>query len=337
MMAGLAIIMMIFLHITTHPEWLDPGVEWDSVFGDIGKSAITILGIFSGICVQIYALLSGYALMVNSRAYGTWRKRIRRLLKFLLAYWIVNVLFLAIGYINGDTLPGLKEILLNLVGLKAAPEQGWINVPFAWYVSYYIEFIILSPLLIWAFSSKQVVIDIIVAVIAAAMVLTAVRMPYEALINLWPLLSAILGILIAKYGIFSKLHRLITGRMHWALIIFAIALVIIVRYEYDNHNLPGIILALPVVAAVVILLSIELFQRLRSRRIQNTLLLLGDLSMFVWFLHGIFFTGKNLMQGFIFSFKEPILILVAILIILLPIAWLLKRVHTIIIKRLFHV
>lgn len=336
-MAGLAIIMMIFLHITTHPEWLAPGVEWDSVFGDFGKSAISLLGMFCGICVQVYAMLSGYALMINQKAFGTLKKRISRLLKFLLAYWTVMVLFLVVGYFNGDTLPGIKESLYNFAGLKAAPEQGWINVPFAWYVSYYIEFIILSPLLIWAFSSKRLIFDIITTLIAVSLVLIAVKMPHEALRNLWPLISTVLGMLIAKYGIFNKLQRMITGKMHWTLLVIAIAAIILARYFFERCNIPGMILILPIVAALLILFSVELFQRIHSRRFQNLFLLLGDLSMFVWFLHGIFFTGKNFMQGFIFSFKEPILIMVAILIVLLPIAWLLKRVHSIIIKRLFTV
>lgn len=335
MMAGVAILLMMCLHLFARPYWLCSGVVWNSTFEYIGNVITQIIGSCGGICVQIFALTSGYALMMNPKAYSTWQKRFRRLFKFLFAYWIVNVLFLVIGYINGDAMPCIKDLALNMFGLKTGPDKNWINVPFAWYVCYYIEFVLLTPILIWGFSSNKKRFDCAMALFLFVMVYVCRNLPFEAACSLFPLLSTVLGIIIAKYGIFNKLHRLVTGRLHSTLVVTAIALVMIARYEIPKLNPMGgnnwqffVDILLSFIAALLILFSVELFHRIRSNRFKEFFLLLGGLSMYLWFLHGIFFTGKNFLQSFIYSPKEPILILLLCLAVTLPVAWLLKRFQT---------
>lgn len=343
MMAGFAVLLMMSSHFFMYPFWLSDGVDWSSSFGAVGKMLTELMGTFGGICVRVFALISGYALMMNPKTYGTWRKRVNRLYKFLLAYWLVNVLFLIIGYLNGDIMPGIKELLYNLIGLKTGPHAEWVNVPFAWYVCYYIEFILLTPVLIWGFSSTRKVLDMAMAVTLVIIVYICRHTPYEVANYLFPLLSTVLGMLIAKYGIFNKLHRLVTGRLHSTYLVSAIALLIIVRYEVEKLNPLGgtnwnffIQIFLSVMAAALILFSVEIFHRINNRHIKNCFLILGSFSMFIWFLHGIFFTGKHFMQPFIYSVREPILIMILSTIVLLPVAWLLKRLQNIIEKNFFH-
>lgn len=343
MMAGFAILLMMCHHLFGFPYWLNSEVNWGTSLGYIGKAAAEILGVSGGICVQVFALTSGYALIMNPKAYSNWRKRFKRLFKFLLAYWIVNILFLIVGFLNGDILPGFKELVMNMVGLHTQPEASWVNVPFAWYVCYYIEFILLTPILIWGFSSNKKRFDCAMALFLFVMVYVCRNLPFEAACSLFPLLSTVLGIIIAKYGIFNKLHRLITGRLHSVLLVIAIALILIVRYEIPKLNPLGgnnwhffVDILLSFIAALLILFSVELFHRIRSRRFKKFFLLLGGLSMYLWFLHGIFFTGKNFLQPFIYSPKEPILILLLCLAVTLPVAWLLKRFQTYLDAKIFN-
>lgn len=332
MMAGFAVLLMIWHHLFLFSDWRNAGIGWNYPLGYLERAATEIMAIFGNICVQVFALTSGYALMMNPKAYGTWRKRFSRLFKFLLAYWVVNVLFLVIGCLNGDTLPGLKELALNMVGLKTKPEAAWVNVPFAWYVCYYIEFVLLTPVLIWGFGSSKKILDCAMASCCIIMVYICRKLPFEPALYIYPLLSTVLGIIIAKYGIFDKLHRLVTRHLHSVLIVSAIALLMILRYEIRKLNPLGgyncfffIQIFLSLVAALLILFSVELFHRIRSRRFKSFFLMLGGLSMYLWFLHGIFFTGKNFMQTFIYAPKEPVLILILCTVVILPVAWLLKR------------
>lgn len=174
------------------------------------------------------------------------------------------------------------------------------------------------------------------------LVFIARQTPCIAAVYLSPLLSTVLGIIIAKYGIFNKLQRNVTGRLHWTLLISAIILVIIFRYEVGKLNPNGGVnwgffmqIFLAIVAAALILFSVEVFHRIRSRHFKNSLMLLGSLSMYLWFLHGIFFTGKNFMQPIIFAAKEPILILIVCTIVLLPVAWLLRHFQCFLEKKIF--
>lgn len=342
MMAGFAILLMMCHHLFEFPIWLDNAVGWRTSLGYIGKASVEILSVTGGICVQVFALTSGYALMMNTKAYSTWKKRFTRLFKFLLAYWVVNVLFLVIGFLNGDTLPGIKELANNLIGLETGPHKHWVNVPFAWYVCYYIEFILLTPILIWGFSSDKKVLDCTMALSCIIIVYTCQKIPLAAAYYLYPLMSTVLGIIIAKYGLFNKLHRLITGRLHSVLLVVAIASILIIRYEIPKLNPLGgnnwqffVDILLSFIAASLILFSVELFHRIRSRRFKNAFLLLGGLSMYLWFLHGIFFTGKNFLQSFIYSPKEPVLILILCLAVTLPVAWLLKHFQTYLDSKIF--
>lgn len=342
MMAGFAILLMMCHHLFGFSDWLNEGVGWHTSLGYIGKASAEVLGVIGRICVQVFALTSGYALMMNPKAYGTWQKRFSRLFKFLMAYWVVNVLFLIIGYLNGDTLPNIKELANNLIGLETGPHKHWVNVPFAWYVCYYIEFILLTPILSWGFSSNKKILDCAMAFCCIIMVYICRKIPSAAAYYLYPLMSTVLGIIIAKYGIFNKLHRLVTGRLHSVFLVIAIALIIIVLYEIPKLNPLGgnnwqffVDILRSFIAALLILFSVELFHRIRSRRFKKFFLLLGGLSMYLWFLHGIFFTGKNFLQPFIYSPKEPILILLLCLAVTLPVAWLLKRFQTYLDAKIF--
>ena len=342
MMGGFAVLLMMCHHLYNFPYWLDDGVRWETSLGYFGKASAELVGVFGSICVQVFALMSGYALMTNPASYGTWRKRISRLMKFLLAYWTVNILFLIIGFINNDTMPGIEDLLFNLIGLRTGPTLAWVNVPFAWYVCYYIEFIFLTPLLIWGFGSSKKILDITMSIAMMLLVFIARQTPCIAAVYLSPLLSTVLGIIIAKYSIFNKLQRNVTGRLHWTLLISAIILVIIFRYEVGKLNPNGGVnwgffmqIFLAIVAAALILFSVEVFHRIRSRHFKNSLMLLGSLSMYLWFLHGIFFTGKNFMQPIIFAAKEPILILIVCTIVLLPVAWLLRCFQCFLEKKIF--
>lgn len=341
MMAGFAILLMMILHLFKSSVWLDDGVDWHTSFGYIGEATTKILSVSGEICVQIFALTSGYALMMNPRAYDSWQKRFTRLFKFLMAYWVVNLFFLIIGFLNGDVMPDIKELANNMIGLQTGPHLNWVNVPFAWYVCYYIEFILLTPILIWGFSSNKKILDSTMVLSCIILVYVCRKIPSAAAYYLYPLMSTVLGIIIAKYSVFNKLHRLVTCRLHSALVVTAIALVMIARYEIPKLNPLGgnnwqffVDILLSFIAALLILFSVELFHRIHSRRFKEFFLLLGGLSMYLWFLHGIFFTGKNFLQSFIYSPKEPILILLLCLAVTLPAAWFLKRFQTFIFEKI---
>lgn len=154
MLGGVAILLMMFHHLFAFPDRIpDPvAIDWG---GSIGRISASYLASFGKICVYIFAFISGYALWIKQDSFRTYRQCGRRLLKFLCIYWSVVVLFLLTGFLNNDTLPSPTNLLLNLFGLRLGPASGWINVTHAWYVSYYIIFILACPLIIRGGDAKS--------------------------------------------------------------------------------------------------------------------------------------------------------------------------------------
>lgn len=337
--SGFAVLLMIWHHQFIFPEWLSPGVEHVTVFGEIGELFTWFFAAAGNICVQIYALMSGYALMLNTNAYSSWKKRGRRLMNFLIQYWLVCFIFLLVGSLNNDTLPDLHRLVYNMVGLATGPQIGWVNVAFAWYVAFYIEFIILSPVLIWGFSSNKKVYDVCFAISIAALVYYArkVNGPWQVealLMYLRPLLSVSIGCMAAKYRLFDKFHYLITRRLNVVELILAVLFILFLRVELPKlYPMGGYNwyffkqCAYAFFAGFLVLFSVEIFHRIKNHYLRRSMVALGGVSLYLWFLHGIIFTGKNFFQAQIYSLKEPLLIFILTIVIMMPVAYLLKKIN----------
>lgn len=109
MTQGLAILTMVSLHLFcrlgtdvygTPLLWLNSTTP-----------AVYILGWLSEICIPLYSICSGYAHYKLGESGGLSKKRIcNRIIKFLINFWIVCILFAVIGVvaerIRGYQVPG---------------------------------------------------------------------------------------------------------------------------------------------------------------------------------------------------------------------------------------
>jgi len=153
MIAGIAIILMFIHHMFGFPNYLRPDVNWNGipVFG--AYKLEYIFAQFAKVCVALFAFNTGYAMYSSSESFLNG-KAIVRLFKFLSAYWVVCLLFYFYGYAINETLPSPHEILLNLFGINTSPNQRYINIPFAWYVRFYVICLLISPLIIRIFKNR---------------------------------------------------------------------------------------------------------------------------------------------------------------------------------------
>lgn len=337
MLAGIAILLMIWDHLFNYPSWYSPGVGWHSILGAPGDLVTETLAKFGGICIQIFALISGYALFITT-SYDSSKKRRNKLVKFLGAYWLVFALFLIVGVFNGETMPTTTELLYNMIGVNTYTDHIW--VPFCWYVSFYIEFIVLCPLLLWAFRKGGWKSDCLVCAILLLAVFLILKFRYESpvytfLSSIYPILSVAAGILCAKYHFFESLHKKILGRCN-SLIIWLIMIgVIVIRAEIDKINQLGGLLNVdflsPVekvlLAVAFVACCLELIYRVKGKVVKNTLMMLGSLSLYLWFLHGIFFVGHNFMQQELYWFRDPALIFCVCIFCLLPVAYVIDKFY----------
>lgn len=236
-MAGVAVLMMVWHHLFLFPNWLSPGVEWHTGLGYPGRLATMALANFGNMCVQIFAMTSGIALCVNEKAFSSWRLRGKRLAKFLGAYWLVSAIFLLIGWINGYELPDAHMLVTNMFGVNTGPGTR-VSVPFAWYVCFYVEFIVLSPLLVMLLRGKRArwIYDALIFFLTAVAVgaLGRIKLPggwNSFFIYLNPLVSLVLGYLAAKHRLFERLYARIGRFCSATVCVLADIALILFRYR----------------------------------------------------------------------------------------------------------
>lgn len=71
--------------------------------------AVYILGWLSEICIPLYSICSGYAHYKLGESGGLSKKRIcNRIIKFLVNFWIVCILFAVIGVVAGNGSEGTR-------------------------------------------------------------------------------------------------------------------------------------------------------------------------------------------------------------------------------------
>lgn len=347
MLSGIAVMLMVYHHLFLFGTWRINEVGWDYWFGHIGMGLSEYTAQFGSICVPIFAFMSGYAMWINKKGYSSWQSRMKRLGKFLLIYWVTCALFLLIGYFADDTLPTPFQFIKNLFGISTGPKI-WINVPFAWYVTYYIEFILLTPLLMRLFSGKSVWSDIgaYVIVIAGCFVnfeiireLPVIKDSKTLSYILWvikPLMASCLGIIVAKHALIDKAHRHCLQRIPAIL-----CMIILLAYMYaDNklwisgvHDLVFTLLRAFIGATTTIVL-ISILSRPRITLLEPVLLTIGRFSLYIWFLHGLIFAGHTYLQPWIYAAREPMLIFIVCMATILPMAYLLNLTATQVLKLL---
>lgn len=143
MTQGLAILTMVSLHLFcrlgtdvygTPLLWLNSTTP-----------AVYILGWLSEICIPLYSICSGYAHYKLGESGGLSKKRIcNRIIKFLINFWIVCILFAVIGVVAGtdQRVPGSwKEFFGNMFFISTSYNGAW------WYVDTYLILVMLSPIL----------------------------------------------------------------------------------------------------------------------------------------------------------------------------------------------
>lgn len=127
---GVAILLMIFLHLFNH-----------DVTGDctpllyIGNTPfVTILTRACG-PVPFFLIVSGYGLHYTYYHKGlTWNGQIRRILKLFITYWLVLAVFVSIGcFLRPDKYPGTPlNAFLNIISWSSSYNSPvWFLFPYS--------------------------------------------------------------------------------------------------------------------------------------------------------------------------------------------------------------
>lgn len=325
MIAGIAIILMVCHHFFGFPETLTDGNRFTYLLSIRSVTAPQFFASFGKLCVAIFAFCSGYALWVGRDSYKNPKAVAHRGMKFLISYWVVLALFLLVGLLMADKLPDGKTLILNLVGLRTATWEPYVNITFAWYVAFYITWLILSPLTAKLFEkTKSFWLDALILFIwTIGFDLISFYIPYKDILDTFA--PALVGVLFAKYGLFD--HIVTRRNIKTWLAFLAIALLMVIRPTLILMKVPFFGVCDGLIAGIFILACVSIVHNLKSRKLEEMLVFLGIYSMNIWFLHAMFFTGSKSLQSWIFWPRYWIAVWIVGFLFTLAIAILVERLQ----------
>lgn len=356
--SGIAILFMIFHHTFGFKDYLLPEYGWNSFLGSTCNKMISIVAGGGNICVSIFAFLTGYAIWIKSESYKSIGNSLKKITKFLYKFWIITAIFIIIGIVCRDVLPNFSDLLLNLIGLKVAPDKPWINVVFSWYVLFYSFIILIAPLLIKIIGSDlKIAILVFVGILSVwqlALMSSESYLPvlYTNLM-LWPLPAFFMGLLIAKYE--DKIIRFRNCLVNRTLSLkppaiqltikatmLTTAVILLFSILFLRSNLYSVVSSstlsgggnmlivnriIDAISTFIIIFVITISYGITKLGfITQIAVLLGTESLNIWFLHGLFFTGQRRLQHLVFWSTEPLVQFSLIVIISLVMSLLVTRI-----------
>lgn len=108
-----AIIMMLYHHMFGFVSWI---LKSNMYFRyKIGNHTLqVILARYCKLCVGLFAFQTGYAMYLKSDEYSSYKSVIKKIMNFLIRYWIVFLIFIIVGILIKEPLPTLKLLIEQL-------------------------------------------------------------------------------------------------------------------------------------------------------------------------------------------------------------------------------
>jgi hypothetical protein len=324
---GVAILFMLLLHLFGRKE-VNGIYETFPIIN--GVPLVYYIGLFGDACVPMFCFASGYGLFVSiSKAKGSIIKtNFVRILKLLINYWIVLIIFVAIGGIAGlsEMLPGSPtKFLLNFFVLSNSYNGAW------WFVQTYIILVLLaSPLFKVIKKYNSIILFLISGFIYLITYIQRIKhvidfsdsLAIDMLVNAIVLVGTsqlpfIVGAIFAKEKIYSKLHNKLNKlEQKNSLCIGGILLLVIVHSLYESM----------IIAPITGIVFICFFNLLdKNLHFQNVLDFIGSHSTNLWLTHMFFYI--TIFPKLTFAPKYPILIFCWLIILCLISSYFINLVY----------
>lgn len=322
---GIAILMMIFLHLFNTPD----RVAECTNFLYIGSKPLALLASrICGMCVPIFIFITGYGLSAS------WQKKVdhrlhpwHRVLRLYGMYWTVFLLFIPMAcYISPSVYPGsITELLLNFFCLTYTYSGEW------WFLRSYIILVLLSPWIVGIMmrskrnSNRMFVIATISYMIWGIMSKTHWKMEVYVVDVVKNVLhiyfSFVFGIWMYSTNGFErlriKLASMTPKKRKWMMvagILLPIALCVCIKIMFLKA------------IAIIPLLPFYLMLN-RKQSIKRILCYLGHHSTYMWLTHTFF--CYYLFHDYIYGLRYPILMYGVLILLALASSYVCQFVHDI--------
>lgn len=311
---GWAVLFMMFLHFGNTfiaPEYRYPwsGNEWEGAFQ---------------ICVPIFLFLSGYGLMASYIGKGgntvsLFCKEATRSVKLLKHYWVVTAPFIILALYTGKFSWSWESLIFTATTLRC----DWC--PNAWFVSLYIELILMFPLFLLLLKKQRTSIvgaGFILIVIATKLIgkvewvdgsASIIARQVKMMMNNLPIFLE--GMLFAKYDLIASLiSRVERLKQYGNLFGGGLSIILVIAAIACRAKLPLVSIT-ELIHVPMCLLGLLILAKL-MKGIFHNMLFVGKYSTTLWFIHGYF--CWTFCQSIIYSIRFwPLAFAVFVLISLL--------------------
>ena len=307
--------MMFFYHFFAFPDLQPENCHYLVLGYYKGVPIEQIIAPFGQLCVALFAFNTGFVICKNYENYSKYSLVLKRLLKFLIAYWIICLLFILYGIIAGKELPSIVMLLKNLVGRGLSARVSYINVAHAWYVSYYIVLMLFAPILSRMGKIINPILDLSIYIVFLVVI---PYLPGSLLNIIWPISATVMGFLVCKYQFFYKIRSLKMMNNSITAISISIILVILTvlfRHEFSYYNIWG---RLDGMYSALFISAILLLYKVIPQYITKIIVWVGTMSMYLWFLHSIFVMNEALLTVLYFPYIPIIITIWGIILMAFP-------------------
>ena len=325
---GIAILFMMFLHCFDNNYDIPLNFSW---------SLNGVHSVFK-ICVGIFVFMVGYGYSFSKTKDFTYS--ILHIKKLLVPFWTILFIF-TFPFCFKDVLnDDIKRVLLNLIGIDS--YYNW----YSWFVYFFIYAMMVLPF-ISRYINKKPVINTAIVVLSSTLLSIAIHelprvlswlfdVKIKLIVDNKPLLALFnclimtpgmaLGYLFAHNSYYEKI-KIDAFSRSWVLVSCSvlIATTLLLRYTIRiNHN-PfqlDFFYAPMLIGAIVVL-----FNKFQLKLLRTILEKLGEVSVYMWFFHALFFTSpvKWFYQPAITIFKHINLVVIWTILLTFVASWLIKN------------
>ena len=321
---GLAILMMLWLHLFSYPETVRQCSYWLSYVN--GLPLAYSLSRLASSCVPIYIFLGGYGLAATYRTSNGHRLHGgRRALALMVNFWLICLIFIPIGcVVNPALYPGSwQTLLLNVTALGYSYNGAW------WFLLPYVLLTLTAQYLISRYeqnSRRQDIVTIaVLAVVHVGVYLLKSALPLS---DTWPLPGVLpllnymsmlllftLGILAVKYGLLER-ERMAVKTANRKLVALCLLLMLcLLKMLLGSSSLLN-------VPFVLLLIPLLLYLRW-PQWLLRTLEFLGLHSTNMWLIHYFFY---YMFGHLIYRLHYPLVIFLVLVAVSLACSMLIRPV-----------
>lgn len=283
---GFAIVFMILLHVFGGVGWYENDIPMNH-----NEELIRFMHSFQ-ICVGIFVFMIGYGYAFSKNK--DFAYTIKHVKQLLTVFWTILFIFAVPAGLTVlcEADSGARMLLLNMFGIDET--LLWVS----WFVFLYIWAMIVMPFAGRLIDKKPYL-----------WVVLLMALSYVAQVSIWYFVDTfnsqagwhaifvcfswtptiLLGYLFARKELFQKIKL----PNNWLVTVVAIVIVAITLWA--KMVLPGIkILNFDIIYAPIIILCIlVVFSQFRLRWLSIIMSELGEKSVYMWFVHALFFTAAT--------------------------------------------